>query len=213
MHRSRNHYALALAFGLHLLAGLLWWQETRPHPAGEPRVVTRFLRLADRPPPPAAQPTPPADLRPRRASSASAPPSHAPLRAEAQVPIEPAPSPAEDAPAPAPGASFDVDLLKRQGARVAGAVARELPAPRPDPNARWTRFRDHLEAAHVGGAGVWQDSYTAPDGTIIYRKHVGDATICRMSGSVSVLGMSNMKGVNDAGGVPCPQGVTWRHEP
>jgi len=212
MLRTRNDFALATAIGLHLLAGVLWWQDKRPRPAGEPQVVAIFLHVADRlatRPQPAPKPRP----MPRRPPAASAPASHAPPAINAPAATEAAPAPVDDAPAPAPGASFDVDLVKRQGARIAGAIGRELPAARPDPNEPWTRFRSHVEAAYAGSGGVWFDSYTSPDGTIIYRKHVGDATSCRMSGSVSVLGMSAMKGVSDAGGVPCPHGVTWKREP
>lgn len=71
------------------------------------------------------------------------------------------------------------------------------------------RLRRNLEDAHVEPVtGVQQDSYTAPDGVIIYRTRVGRRTVCRRSGSVG-LGIAGTRGVEEAGSVSCPKGVQW----
>jgi hypothetical protein len=57
---------------------------------------------------------------------------------------------------------------------------------------------------------VHADSHTAPDGTIVYRKRIGNATICRRSGNVSPPGMRGMVFGNEAGEGECPKGVTWK---
>jgi hypothetical protein len=122
---------------------------------------------------------------------------------------------ASDAAAPTPASSpeknFDMDLVRRQASRVARAIARELPNVPSGPDSAWTRFGRDVDAAHYE-AGVWQDSYTAADGTIIYRKHVGGRTICRMSGNV---GPENgvIKGIDEAGSIACPSRAQWKREP
>jgi len=104
-----------------------------------------------------------------------------------------------------------MDLVRRDASRVARTIAHEMRSTPSDTDTPWSRLGRDVDAAH-SGAGVWQDSYTAPDGTIIYRKHVGGRTICRMSGSV---GPENgiLKGVNDAGSISCPTRTQWKREP
>jgi hypothetical protein len=53
---------------------------------------------------------------------------------------------------------------------------------------------------------VCEDSYTAPDGVIISRKRIGNATICRRSGNVTPLGMRGMVMGSEAGDIECPKG-------
>lgn len=104
-----------------------------------------------------------------------------------------------------------MDLVRHEASRVARTIAREMPNMPSGADTPWTRFGRDVDAAHFE-AGVWQDSYTAPDGTIIYRKHVGGRTICRMSGNV---GPENgvIKGINDAGSIACPARAQWKREP
>lgn len=49
---------------------------------------------------------------------------------------------------------------------------------------------------------VQEDSCTSPDGVIIHRKRIGDATVCRRSGSINPLGMRGMLFANEAGDAP-----------
>jgi hypothetical protein len=76
----------------------------------------------------------------------------------------------------------------------------------------WGRFQRGLEAAHVERSmSAHLDSYTSPDGVVIYRRRVGGRTSCYRTGSVG-LGIADAGGVNDAGAVACPSGVTWTRE-
>jgi hypothetical protein len=112
--------------------------------------------------------------------------------------------------AAAPSTTFSLDQARRQ----AGGIDRELrkgksgvPVEADTPLAR---LRQKLDDAHVEAlSGVQQDSYTAPDGRIIYRTRVGKRTVCRISGSVG-LGIAGARGINDAGSVSCPTGVEWQ---
>jgi hypothetical protein len=75
------------------------------------------------------------------------------------------------------------------------------------------RFRRGLEAAHIDRSkGVYEDSYTSPDGTVIYRKRIGNAVICRRGGNISPLGMSRMIMGGEAGDLACPRGVDWKKD-
>jgi hypothetical protein len=130
-----------------------------------------------------------------------------PPASEAALPPEPAPA---AAPAAAPSTTFSLDQARRQ----AGGIDRELrkgksgvPVEADTPLAR---LRQKLDDAHVEAlSGVQQDSYTAPDGRIIYRTRVGKRTVCRISGSIG-LGIAGARGINDAGSVSCPTGVVWQ---
>jgi hypothetical protein len=128
-----------------------------------------------------------------------------PPASEAALPPESAPAAAS-----ASSSTFSLD----QARRLAGGIDRELrkgasgiPVEADTPVAR---LRGKLEEAHVEPlTGVQQDSYTSPDGRIIYRTRVGKRTVCRISGSVG-LGIAGARGVNDAGSVSCPTGVEWQ---
>jgi hypothetical protein len=222
--------ALAFTLGLHLLAALFWLQERRVRPAGPPQVVSILLR-PDAParPAPASPPLLP-QVRPRVPPRAAAPTAGLPAPiAVAPEPVPAAPPPAEPAadpladPAPAtttgapvdlrPGGSFGLDMAKRQAGRVDRALRQGKSGVPLEADTPWARFRRGLEAAHVEpGMGVQLDSYTAPDGVVIYRERVGKRTFCRRTGSVG-LGVAGTAGINDAGNVPCPSGVQWRREP
>jgi len=89
-------------------------------------------------------------------------------------------------------------------------IAQETPGAAYGADTPWTRFRRDVDAAHFE-SGVWQDSYTAADGTIIYRKHIGGRTICRMSGNVSA-GTGVIKGIDEAGSIACPARAQWKRE-
>jgi hypothetical protein len=105
---------------------------------------------------------------------------------------------------------FAVGLSKRQ----AGRIDRELRNGKSGvPDTPMGRFRRGLERAHVERSkSVHEDSYTAPDGVIIYRKRIGNATVCRRSGNVSPLGMGKVLFGSEAGDVECPRGVTWKQD-
>jgi hypothetical protein len=109
------------------------------------------------------------------------------------------------------------DLLATSKA-MAGRVDRELrkgASPiTAEPERKWERFAEAFAAARKGGSGtVTLDSYTGPDGVIVYRKTVGSRVSCYRSGGVGglVTGFGAADG-HGAGNTTCPSGVRWtRH--
>ena len=238
----RNRAALALIFGIHILA-LFAWVRQRPAPFPDtPRVVTILLR----PSLPAVKPKPPEPVEPGypRPRSRSLPPAvdffggpPAPSKPEAskpavtpavtsdaQVPASPpsSASPLEDARAPmsvqdaireqkeAEG-GFGLALSKRQAGRIDRALRNGKSGVPDEPDTPMGRFRRGLEAAHIDRSlSVHFDTYTSPDGTIYYRKRIGNSVICRRSGNIAPLGMKGMEmGGEVAENIRCPSGVTW----
>jgi hypothetical protein len=116
------------------------------------------------------------------------------------------------APAALPG-----ELLARSKA-MAGPVDRELRkggSPiTAEPERKWERFAAAFAAARKDASrSVTLDSYTAPDGVVVYRKTVGGRVSCYRSGSVGglVTGFGSADG-QGAGTTSCPTGVSWtRH--
>jgi len=95
---------------------------------------------------------------------------------------------------------------------MAGRVDRELRqggSPiSAEPERKWERFASMVAAARVPATGaVTVDSYTAPDGVVIYRKTVGGRVACYRSGSVGGINASDG---HSAGYTACPPGAQWR---
>lgn len=239
---SRNRAALALILFMHMAALLAWMQQRRALPRLpetshvvsillQPRTV-RPRRPAVPPPSPSLPPSLPRSL-PSRAA--------APLTAPFPPPAPPdgKPAPSDDKPAPPPqpaapgldnagapvdvqqairaqkeaGGGFSLGLSKRQAGRIDRELRKGKSGIPDEPDTPMGRFRRGLEAAHIDRSmSVREDSYTAPDGVVIYRKRIGNATICRRSGSVNPLGMRGMLLSGDAGDVPCPRGVQWKED-
>jgi hypothetical protein len=205
----------------------------RPPPQRQPRPVD-----APRPPVPSRLPPiapigdtfsgalPPAE-KPVSVKPAATP---ADAAAAPAVPTAPAPAPApavapalEDARAPisvqdairdqkeADG-GFGLNLSKRQAGRIDRELRNGKSGVPDEPDTPMGRFRRALEAAHIDRSkSVHYDTYTSPDGTIIYRTRTGSGSICRRSGNISPLGMSRMKmGGEAADNIPCPSGVEWK---
>lgn len=108
---------------------------------------------------------------------------------------------------------FALGLSKRQAGRIDRALRKGKSGIPDEPDTPMGRFRRGLEAAHIDrSTAVIEDSYTSPDGVIIYRKRIGKMSICRRSGSVGPLGMRGMVMGNEAGDVPCPKGVQWKSD-
>lgn len=242
---NRNRAALALIFGMHMLA-LFGWMRQRPLPLPDvPHVVSIMLRpsLPKRlPQPKPAEPPPPAFPIPRRTlppiqdSFVFTPPrTPAPASAEsaapAATPTAPAPAapsavPAlEDARAPttvqdaireqkAAEGGFGLSLSKRQAGRIDRELRNGKSGIPDEPDTPMGRFRRALEGAHVDRSkAVYEDSYTSPDGTIIYRKRIGKGASCRRSGNINPLGMNGMAmGDQVKENVPCPSGVDWKKD-
>jgi hypothetical protein len=164
--------------------------------------------------PPAPAPSTPAEPEPVATTAAPAAPAS-----------PPAPSPLDDARAPisvqdaireqkdAEG-GFGLNLAKRQAGRIDRELRKGKSGVPDEPDTPMGRFRRGLEQAHVDRSwSVREDSYTSPDGTIIYRKRIGKGSICRRGGSVSPLGMNSMAMGGEAkNDIPCPKGVDWKED-
>jgi hypothetical protein len=228
VHGVRPWTPLALTLGLHLLLVLAWLTGARGNlardPAGKPpprASVFVPVRPASQPTPaPAPPPALPMRLRPPASIGAPAVPAVALPAPLAQTPDDSPPSPAPAPPtAPQDPARLAVpgDLLASSKA-MAGRVDRELRKGAgvitAEPDRKWERFAEAFAAARTGATrAVTLDSYTEPDGVIVYRKTVGDRVSCYRSGSVG--GLATRFGVADghgAGTTSCPTGVSWtRH--
>lgn len=223
-----RQWALGLTLGLHLLGAFLWLGErrtlSRPAVQDVPRVVTILLQPRSRvatPAPHAPVAPPPRSQTPLRAAPltvpslpAITPPAPAEAAPTVLAPADAAAAPAQSpAPAAAPsGAGFSLEQARRQAGRIDRELRKGASGVPTTADTPMARLRDSLEAAHVEPVtGVQQDSYTAPDGRIIYRTRVGRRTVCRISGSVG-LGIAGARGINDAGSVSCPGGVEWQRD-
>ena len=221
----RRWTPLALTLGLHLLLVLGWLTGARGDRVPEPpqRAFTLVLvqpparsRPAPELPPPLPPPLP---LRPGRLPAGI----HSPLPvaaapAVAASPADAAPASAPRAePAPAAAEALPGDLLKSSRA-MAGRIDRELrhgASPiSAEPERKWERFAEAFAAARKdGGNTVTLDSYTSPDGVIIYRRTTGGKARCYRTGSVGglVTGFGNAD-LHGASIMECPSGLGWtRH--
>jgi hypothetical protein len=242
---SRNRTALALIFGMHILALLAWMQQRPVRLPDTPHVVSILLRPSmpqARPEP--APPPEPGYPRPRQRKLPPAMdffgfPSARPPASAPSTPAQPEPAvtPAAPAAAASPPASsllddaraplsvqdaireqkeaeggFGLSLAKRQAGRIDRELRKGKSGVPDEPDTPMGRFRRGLEQAHVDRSwSVREDSYTSPDGTIIYRKRIGKGSICRRGGSVSPLGMNSMAMGGEAkNDIPCPKGVDWK---
>jgi hypothetical protein len=187
-----------------------------PSAPGYPRPRTGHL-------PPIADffgnPLPPA---PRSEAPADTPADPAPLAAAPAAPAAPrledahAPITAQDAIREQKEADggFALGLAKRQAGRIDRVLRNGKSGVPDEPDTPMGRFRRGLEAAHIDRSkSVHFDTYTSPDGTVIYRKRIGNGSICRRGGNISPLGMGRMAMGNEvADNIPCPSGVEWKKD-
>jgi hypothetical protein len=205
--RRTPGWPLAVTLGLHLLLGWWWLQATgvRVLPAivSAPREFIVVAVLAPAPSRSSAAPAAASSSRPRaaQATTARAAPAAPPV---APQPITPAPAdtappaatsePAAD-PFPTPSASAQEgiatgdDSLASRGKRTAGAVDHELRkgklAPLEPGDNKWERFAQAVGNARVDTSRTLvSESYTAPDGVIVYRFRLGGRTWCRTGGDI-----------------------------
>lgn len=226
--RRTPSWGLLATVGLHLLLAASWRSTHAPAPDTREERVFALIPL---PVPAPARPTPPAQAaraRPAPAAPAPAPrtvpepeaitmPAHA-----AQSAADPVPSPPEPEVAAAPQ-----ETMAARARREAIAVDRELRKGKPgvpeEADTRWSRFVGGLEDAHKdGGRSVRTETYTAPDGQIIYRFRRGGRYYCRTSGFVRPrIGGAEGGGVElfdsrghegGAGQVRCPGQVPWKRD-
>jgi len=234
--RSRPGWPLLATLGVHLLLAWSWRIAHAPAPAPVPdsrseRLIELLALPAPTPALPRVRPAPP-----ERASAAPRRPAPAPARVPARD-GEPPVAPAAQAPAapadpfgdtvqPAPTSAQPGDLLGA-ARREAGRIDRELRQGKPGipdaPDTAWARFQGTLEGAHKErGLGVTSQTYTAPDGQVIYRFMRGGKFRCRAGGGVrpkiggAVGGGAELfdvrGGEGSAGEVRCPNHVEWKND-
>jgi hypothetical protein len=210
MPRRRPGWPLAVTLGLHLLLGWWWLQATgvRVLPAivSAPREFIVVAVLAPAPSRSSAAPSAPAAAASPRPRAAQAVPARAAPPAQPIAPQPIAAAPADTAPPAAtsepaadplptpPGSTQDTiatgdDSLAGHGKRMAGAVDHELRkgklAPLDPGDNKWQRFAQAIGDARVDNSRTLvSESYTAPDGVIVYRFRKGGRTWCRTGGGI-----------------------------
>ena len=231
--RRTPGWPLLLTLGLHLL--LAWsWRST--HPSAHDTREERVFDLIPLPPDP---PLPAADRALPRSDPAPAPARPAPRSAAPAIVLsepEPISVPAEQpaavadpfavAPEP-PAPESPLDAMVGRARRDAGGIDRALRKGKPgvpaEPDTPMGRFVRALEGAHKDTSRTLvTDSYTAPDGEIIYRFRHGGKVWCRTSGNVRPdkpnAGSAGPTQFDSAGGggfaglIRCPSHGEWKRD-
>jgi hypothetical protein len=97
---------------------------------------------------------------------------------------------------------FTAGLAKRQAGRVDRQLRGGKSGVPKDADTPWARFVRGVDDAYIDTSTTGGlDSYTSPDGVVIYRLTVGKRVTCSMTGSIG-----------RAGKVNCPAGVPWHRE-
>lgn len=139
------------------------------------------------------------------------------------------PDPATDARAlartPADAASAQGGFMAGLARHQAGRIDRELRKGKPgvpaEADTAMARFQRGLESAHIDRSLTLQsDTYTSPDGIVIYRFRQGNRFRCRRAGGVGMplagmpgTGSITAGGAGAAGDTDCPKGVVWNQDP
>ena len=204
MPRRAPGWPLAATLGAHLLLAWWWLNATgvRLQPSIAPALREFFVVPVLAPPTASPSRTGPA-APPSRATPPAA--SRAPARdrvepqaitaASADAPAaEPAPEPEPDAdllamPPSQDGAALDDASLAGRARRAAAgtdhALRKGKPVPLAPTDAPWKRFASAVEGARKDDSlTLTSESYTAPDGTIVYRFRKNGRYYCRTGGGV-----------------------------
>lgn len=212
---------LALVLGVHLVAAWWWLTSSATMPA-LPGAATALRELFIVPVLPPMRPAPPPPIE---VAAPVVKPS-APARI-APIPVAPSPSPD-----PAPAAVDDVvakpssqgeaapaESTAARALRAAGAADHALRGGKAVPlspaDTPWNRFVQGVEGARKDTSRTLKsETYTAPDGTVIYRFRQGGRVWCRTGGHVRpLLGGAEGGGAAQfdrrgsegaAGTTPCP---------
>ena len=178
----------------------------------------------------ATGPDPRADTAPVTAPSApeAAPPVPNPIdRAQAADPATDARALART-PAGAPSVQgtstqggFMAGLAKQQAGRIDRELRKGKPGVPTEADTPMARFQRGLESAHIDRSLTLQsDTYTSPDGVVIYRFRQGNRFRCRRAGGVGMplagmpgTGSITAGGAGAAGATDCPKGVVWNQDP
>jgi hypothetical protein len=143
---------------------------------------------------------------------------------DAARPADPLSDTRADTATPATPAStqggFTYSLAKRQAGRVDRELRKGKPGVPTEADTPWARFQRGLDAGHIDRSLALQsDTYTSPDGVVIYRFRRGNRVRCRRAGGAGMplRGMPegsalSIPGSNAAGDSDCPKGVVWNRD-
>lgn len=234
MPRRAPGWPLAVTLGAHLLLAWWWFDATRVRSV--PSIVPalrEFLVVPVLVPPPLPESAPP-PLSPRspartpaRVPTEAQPVTTAPAVAPtAESAIESYPDPVAH-PSPQDDAVSEEATLAGRARRAAGSVDHDLRkgklAPLEPTDTPWKRFASAVEGARKDTSlTLTSESYTSPDGTIVYRFRKNGKYYCRTGGGVrpSMFGaegggavlFDKPGGGGIAGLVPCPSGAEFKRD-
>lgn len=235
--RRTRAWPLLATLGIHLLLAWGWRIAHRPSPPLPELPGERVLDLIPVPPPALALPRirrepPPPRSTARNTPSARTGSANTDTAPEAE-PITPAPqAPASVAdpfaitvPSAAPESALDamVGRAKRDAVIIDREMRKGKSGVPEVADTPMGRFRRALEAAHKDTRrGVTSETYTAPDGQVIYRFRQGGKVWCRTGGSGRPqIGGANGGGATqfDSGGgggaaglIRCPSHGDWKRD-
>jgi hypothetical protein len=115
---------------------------------------------------------------------------------------------------------FAVDLAKNQAGRIDRELRKGKPGVPTEAATPWARFQRGLDGAYIDRSLTLQsDTYTSPDGVVIYRFRQGNRVRCRRAGGIGIplRGMpdgpsASLPTVGSAGDTDCPKGVVWNQD-
>ena len=230
--RRRPGWPLVATLGLHLLLAWSWRIAHPPAPDAREERVIDLISVAPLPEMPRIRSEPPARLAVRkerrarsRAADTSTSPEPEPIGPPPEAPATVADPFAIAAPSPAPDSALDamVGRAKRDAVIIDREMRKGKSGVPEVADTPMGRFRQALEAAHKDSSrGVSSETYTAPDGQVIYRFRQGGKVWCRTGGSVRPqIGGANGGGANlfdSAGGggaagmIRCPSHGDWKRD-
>lgn len=223
--RRAPAWPLLATLGVHLL---LAWSWRIAHPPARDVRGERVFDLIPVPPPVRPKPLPARPTTPPRALALT-PPENTDRRPEPITPPPEAPPVVDPFAMTAPSAPQEsaLEAMVGRARRDALAIDREMRKGKPGvPDVADTplgRLNSALEAAHKDSSrGLSSESYTAPDGQVIYRFRLGGKTWCRTGGSVGPRiggaeggGATNFDvagGGGRAGTIRCPSHGDWKRD-
>jgi hypothetical protein len=120
----------------------------------------------------------------------------------------------------APG-GFALGLAKQQAGRIDRELRKGKPGVPTEADTPSARFQRGVESAYIDRSLTLQsDTYTSPDGVVIYRFRQGNRFRCRRAGGVGMplagmpgTGSITAGGAGAAGATDCPKGVVWNQDP
>ncbi len=229
--RRTPSWGLLLTLGLHLLLFASW---RIAHPPAVDTIEERVFELIALPPPVPDKPAPRAAAAPPPKSAARANRGAAALlvKPEPEAITVPAESPrtstdpfaqaAERTPAETPAEAM-IGRAKRDAVAIDREMRKGKSGVPDEPDTPWGRFVRGLEGAHIDRSrNIVTETYTAPDGQVIYRFRRGGKYRCRGSGFVrpSIGGAEGGKAElfdkagaeGSAGEVRCPSQAIWKRD-